>query len=230
MEIAQAQLANAAAVIRQKVAALEQAQVDLDRTEIRAPADGVVISRKVEAGQTVAASLQAPTLFTLADDLTRMQVETRVDEADVGRVRVGQTAWFSVDAYPGRRFTGEVVSIRKAPRTRQNVVTYTVIVNAANLDLALFPGMTAVVRVAVDEARNVLLIPNAALRYRAEDSAEQDDPPPGRARVWSMRPDGEPVPVEIGVGASDNVATAMTAGALTEGQALVVGRSLRAAP
>ena len=123
-------LQNAEAQVGQYDAGLRQAQVDLDHTIIRAPVDGVVVSRNVDVGQTVAASLQAPTLFTIAQDLTKMQVDTNVDEADVGRVQVGQRATFTVDSFPGRTFTGEVVQIRKAPQVVQNVVTYDVVVSA----------------------------------------------------------------------------------------------------
>ena len=155
---------NARATIRQREAALEEASVDLERTLIRAPADGIVIRRDVESGQTVAASLQAPTLFTLAGDLHRMRIDTHVDEADIGRVRVGQLVTFTVDAYPAQRFEGRVTSIRKAPNLVHDVVTYTVLVDAENPDLALFPGMTAIVRIVVEEAADALRVPNAALR------------------------------------------------------------------
>ena len=164
LAVAEAQLKAAHAQVRQKKAGLDQAQVDLDHTYIRAPIDGVVVSRNVDVGQTVAASLQAPTLFTIAQDLTRMQVDTNVDEADVGRVRVGQRATFTVDSFKGQKFSGEVVQIRKAPQVQQNVVTYTVVVAVQNPDGRLLPGMTANVRVLLDEKSSVLKIPNAALR------------------------------------------------------------------
>ena len=178
--VAQAQLNVATSLVsanqaqvKQFSAALQSAQIDLDHTNIKAPVDGVVVSRNVDVGQTVAASLAAPTLFLIAQDLTKMQVDTNVSEADVGRVRVGQPATFTVDAYPGQTFTGNVTSIRKAPINVQNVITYDAVIGVANPDLRLFPGMTANVRVLVDQRPHVLRIPNAALRYHpaAEPSA-----------------------------------------------------------
>jgi HlyD family secretion protein len=164
--VAQAMLASARAQVKQKKAALDQAQIDLDRTTIRAPVDGVVVSRAVDVGQTVAASLQAPTLFTIAQDLTKMQVETSVDEADIGKIRLDAPVTFTVDAFPGRSFTGEVMQIRKAAQVVQNVVTYTVVVAVNNPEGRLLPGMTANVKLVVAEKRDVLKIPNVALRFR----------------------------------------------------------------
>ena len=147
MKVAQAQLnvANSLvaanqAQVKQFTAALQSAQIDLDHTNITAPVDGVVVSRNVDVGQTVAASLAAPTLFLIAQDLTKMQVDTNVSEADVGRVRVNQPATFTVDAYPGRTFTGSVTSIREAPINVQNVITYDAVIGVSNSDLKLFPG------------------------------------------------------------------------------------------
>jgi HlyD family secretion protein len=217
---------NGRATIRQRQAALEAAQVNLDRTEIRAPLDGVVIRRDVEEGQTVAASLQAPTLFALAQDLTRMRIETYVDEADIGRLRVGQPAVFTVDAYPGRSFEGRVTAIHKAPNLVQNVVTYTVLVDADNPDLALFPGMTAVVRIVVEEIEDVLRIPNPALRFvpreplagTADATAHSGG---GRVLVWRLGPDGAVQAVAVLTGASDDSHTAMLDGDLREGDRLI---------
>jgi HlyD family secretion protein len=168
----EAQVKNAQAVIRQREAQLRQSQVDLERTIIRAPVDGTVILRNVDAGQTVAASLQAPVLFTIARDLREMQVDTSVDEADVGRLRVGQAATFTVDAFQRRSFEGKITQIRKAAQVQQNVVTYTVVVSTANQDLTLLPGMTANVRVVVEARDNVLKVPNAALRFRPQGTAD----------------------------------------------------------
>jgi HlyD family secretion protein len=165
-DLAKAELGNAQAVVAQRAAQLASARVDLGRTEIRAPVDGVVIKRSVDVGQTVAASLQAPELFVIARDLRDMQVETSIDEADVGRIRVGQRATFTVDAFPGRTFSGEVRQVRKSAQTVQNVVTYTVLVSAANPDGQLMPGMTANVRIVTDTRESVLKIANAALRFR----------------------------------------------------------------
>jgi HlyD family secretion protein len=164
--VARAQVGSAEAQVKQREATLRQMEVDLERTYIRAPVDGVVISRNVDAGQTVAASLQAPVLFTIAQDLRSMQVEAAIDEADVGKLREGQRATFTVDAFAGRGFSGTITQIRKAPQNLQNVVTYTVIITAANPDLALLPGMTANVRVVVDQRESALKVSNAALRYR----------------------------------------------------------------
>jgi HlyD family secretion protein len=127
--------------------------------------DGVVIGRDVDVGQTVAASLQAPILFTIAQDLRKMQVETNIDEADIGQIRSGQTATFSVDSFPGQEFKGIVNQVRKKPQTVQNVVTYTVVIAANNADLKLLPGMTANVQVQVSDRRNVLKLPNRSLRF-----------------------------------------------------------------
>jgi HlyD family secretion protein len=173
LRVVEAILQTAIANVGQQEAALRQSQVDLDHTEIRAPVDGVVVSRTVDVGQTVAASLQAPTLFTIAQDLTDMQVDTNVDEADVGRIRVGLRATFTVDAFRGQTFSGEVMQVRKAPQTVQNVVTYNVVVSARNRDGRLLPGMTANVRLVVDQKDSVLKAPNAALRYRPPGEAPE---------------------------------------------------------
>ncbi|OGA08771.1 MAG: hypothetical protein A3H33_08905 [Betaproteobacteria bacterium RIFCSPLOWO2_02_FULL_65_20] len=170
--VQEAQVRNAQSVVKQRDAALRQATIDLDRTYIRAPVAGTVISRNVDAGQTVAASLQAPTLFTIARDLSAMQVDTSVDEADVGRLRVGQQATFTVDAFPRRNFNGSITQIRKAPTIVQNVVTYTVVISADNPERALLPGMTANVRIVVDQRENALKVPNAALRFRPAGSSD----------------------------------------------------------
>src|SRR5713101_7404037 len=166
LRVTEAQLQSAIANVVQQEAGLRQAQVDLDHTEIRAPVDGVVVSRTVDVGQTVAASLQAPTLFTIAQDLTQMQVETNVDEADVGRIREGLRASFTVDSFANQNFSGEVMQVRKAPQVLQNVVTYNVVISARNPELKLLPGMTANVRLVVAQKDGVLKVPNAALRFR----------------------------------------------------------------
>jgi HlyD family secretion protein len=182
LRVTEAQVQAAEAQVRQKRAALAQAQVDLDHTFIRAPVDGVVVSRNVDAGQTVAASLQAPVLFTIAQDLTRMQVDANIDEADIGRTREGMEAMFTVDSFPGETFRGRVVQIRKAPQVVQNVVTYIVVIAVSNPAQKLMPGMTANVKLVVDRKENTLKIPNAALRFR----------PPGeggaRSGAQSARP------------------------------------------
>jgi HlyD family secretion protein len=166
LAVGDAQVRNAEAVVRQRESQLAQAQVDLERTDIRAPVDGIVVKKSVEPGQTVAASLQAPELFIIAQDLREMQVDTSIDEAEVGRIRVGQEATFTVDSFPGRTFRGSVAQIRKAAQVVQNVVTYIGVIRTSNADLDLFPGMTANVRIIIDTRENTLKVPNAALRFR----------------------------------------------------------------
>jgi HlyD family secretion protein len=166
LRVQEAALESAKAQVEQKRAALKQAQVNLDHTTIFAPVDGVVVSRAVDVGQTVAASLQAPVLFTIAQDLTKMQVETSVDEADVGRIRVDDRATFTVDAFPSETFAGRVTQIRKAAQNVQNVITYTVIIAVDNPGGRLLPGMTANVKLVTAEKSDVLKVPNAALRFR----------------------------------------------------------------
>ena len=167
-------------MVKQREAALAAARNDLAKTAISAPVDGVVISRQVDAGQTVAASLNTPTLFTIAQDLRQMQVEVAIDESDIGKIRQDQRVTFTVDAFSGRTFEGRVRQIRKAAQTVQNVVTYIVVVETPNANLLLVPGMTANVRIIADSRDNVLKMPNAALRWRpAGTSAAKDDPAPG---------------------------------------------------
>jgi HlyD family secretion protein len=164
--VGEAQVKNGEALVKQRESQLSQARVDLERTTIRAPVDGIVISRSVDAGQTVAASLQAPTLFLIARNLTDMQVEASIDESEIGRIAVGQEATFTVDSFPGRTFRGKVTQVRKAAQVVQNVVTYTAIISAPNPDLTLLPGMTTNVRITVASREQALRLPNAALRYR----------------------------------------------------------------
>lgn len=169
---AESQLASSSAQITQKQAVLEQTQLDLDRTVIRSPLDGIVIDRQIDIGQTVAASLSAPTLFKIAQDLSQMQIEADVDEADIGKIREGQPVRFTVDAYPNRKFSGEVAQVRKASTVNNNVVTYKVIIRAGNADNTLLPGMTANVDMVTGLKENVLRAPNAALRFKpAEGTA-----------------------------------------------------------
>jgi HlyD family secretion protein len=208
--MAQANVQNAQAVVEQRQAALEQANLDLDRTLIRAPIDGVIIKRDVNPGQTVAVTLEAKTLFKIAQDLRKMEVRGKIDEADVGRLQVGQTVRFSVDAFPERAFEGRVLQIRKSPEVVQNVVTYTVIVSAANPDLLLMPGMTAVLRVIVSDTGETLKVPNQALRFRPSgNGAEQQNKNAGSAAgarvgtVWVTGSDGVPSAVPVTLGASD---------------------------
>lgn len=169
--VGDAQVRNGVALVKQRESQLAQARVDLERTTIRAPVDGIVISRSVDAGQTVAASLQAPVLFVIARNLTDMQVEASIDEAEIGRVAIGQEATFTVDSFPGRIFRGKITQVRKAALVVQNVVTYVAIISAPNPDLTLLPGMTTNVRITVASRDQVLRLPNAALRYRPPGAA-----------------------------------------------------------
>lgn len=173
VQVAAAGLRNAEAVVKQREAALAQARIDLGRTEIRAPVNGVVIKRSVERGQTVAASLQSPELFIIAENLTDMQVDASIDESEIGRIRIGQKASFTVDAFPGRSYEGTVKQIRKAALNVSNVVTYTVVISAANPARELLPGMTANVRVVTDSRSDVLKVANAALRFRPPGAASE---------------------------------------------------------
>jgi HlyD family secretion protein len=166
VDLAEAQVRNVRATVQQREAQLASARVDLGRTVIRAPVDGVVIKRSIEPGQTVAVSLAAPELFLIAQNLRDMQVEVSIDEAEVSRLRLGQRTSFTVDAFPGRTFEGTVKQVRKASKNEQNVITYTAVVSAENDALSLLPGMTANVRVITDVRQGVLKVPNAALRFR----------------------------------------------------------------
>ena len=170
LDAAQTNHDAAAAAVAQSEASLKQALTNLSYTKIASPIDGVVVDRQYDVGQTVAASFQAPTLFTIAQDLTKMQVLTNIDEADVGRVRVGQEASFSVDAFPDQPFKGAVSQIRLSPQTVQNVVTYPVVLDVANPDLKLKPGMTANVQLPVDVRKDALRVANSALRFRPDNA------------------------------------------------------------
>jgi HlyD family secretion protein len=177
---AQARVASSAAAIKvaqsqvaQRRAAVDNAQLDLDYTVIRSPVDGVVIDRVVDLGQTVAASFQTPTLIKIAQDLSEMRIDTSFAEADIGLIREGQKARFTVDAFPNRSFVGDVQQIRLNPTNQQNVVTYNVRITVANPELVLLPGMTAYVNIGVQQRDDVLLVPNAALRFKPAEAAEK---------------------------------------------------------
>jgi len=193
LRVAEAMLASARAQVEQKIAALKQSQLDLDHTTITAPVDGVVVSRQVDVGQTVAASLQAPVLFTIAQDLTQMQVETSVDEADIGRINVDDRATFTVDAFPGETFVGSVTQIRKAAQIVQNVVTYTVVVAVPNPRGRLLPGMTANVKLVVAQKPSALKVPNAALRFRPAGVDVAAPGPPGGGAAGAAPPSSEQI-------------------------------------
>jgi HlyD family secretion protein len=173
IEVANAQIESAKAVISQREAALKLADVDLERTKIVSPINGTVISRSIDLGQTVAASFQAPELFKIAQDLRLIRIEAQVNEADVGAVTEGNPVTFSVDAYPDRTFEGKVTQVRLSATELQNIVTYTVIIEAANNDRKLFPGMTANVQIAVAQKDDVLRVPNDALRFKPRGDASE---------------------------------------------------------
>src|SRR5437763_750657 len=170
LDQAVANLHQAEANVKIKEGALQKAKADLDHCKIESPIDGIVISRNVDVGQTVAASLQAPVIFTIANDLSKMQIDANVAEADVGVVNIGQNVDFTVDAFPMRTFHGKIVQVRNAPITVQNVVTYDTVIGVNNDDLKLKPGMTANVSIVIAQHDNVLQIKNAALRYRPPDA------------------------------------------------------------
>ena len=230
-EMARANIENAEAAGEEKEAFLEEAEVALGRTIVRAPIDGVVISREINPGQAVAAGLETKTLFHIAHDLGEMQVRGSIDEADIGLVREGQSAEFTVDAYPGRVFRGRVAQVRKAPATVQNVVTYAAIVSAPNPQRLLFPGMTAALKIVTEEAEGVLTVPNRALHFEPSTGAAQPlaarsaaaAPAANRGTVWTEGAEGRPIPVNIETGASDDNRTEVIAGALREGQPVIVG-------
>jgi HlyD family secretion protein len=229
--MAEANLENAQAVVEQRQAALDQAGLDLERTVLRAPIDGIVIKRDVNPGQTVAVSLEAKTLFKIANDLREMEVHGKIDEADVGQLKPGQATQFTVDAYPDRTFSGLVLQIRKAPEVAQNVVTYTTIVSAPNPDLLLLPGMTAQLRIVVSNTGEILKIPSQALRFRpngagpasGHQSANQAASSKSSATVWLVGDNGRPTPVAVRLGASDDSSAALLDGALSEGQQVIIG-------
>ncbi len=173
VQVAQANAGSSQAAVKQREAALAQSRIELERTAIKAPVNGVVIKRSVEKGQTVAASLQAPELFIIAENLSEMRVDTAIDESEIGRIRNGQQASFTVDAFPGRTFEGRVNQIRKAAQNVSNVVTYMVEVDAPNPRKELLPGMTANVRIVTDTRNDVLKVPNAALRFRPAGASAQ---------------------------------------------------------
>ncbi len=237
-DAARAQVAASQGSVEQARAALHHAQVNLAYTDIVSPTSGVVISRNVDVGQTVAASLQAPTLFVIAEDLAKMQVDTSVAEADVGRLRAGMDATFTVDAYPSEAFRGVVRQIRNAPQTVQNVVTYDAVIDVANPALKLKPGMTANVTFIYAEKDDVVRIPNAALRFRPPSDLQKGQGGAGAARagggnrgprpaetrdqrtLWVLREAG-PAPVRVRTGISDGSTTELLEGELQPGDRVI---------
>lgn len=209
-------------------ASLRQAQIDLERTHIRAPIAGVVIKRSIEPGQTVAASLSAPELFTIARDLSEVEIHARVDESDVGRVKTGQAVTFTVDAYPERKFAGTVSQIRKAPEISQNLVAYAVVIEAENPEELMLPGMTALVEIITSRQDGVLQIPNAALRFEMPRSSLSEgfdpaDAAPTRPGAWTDRGNGDYEWVPLDTGYSDGKFSEIRSGNLSAGDQVIVG-------
>lgn len=247
--VAQAGVASAQASVAQRDAALAQARIDLARTRITSPVNGIVIKRAVERGQTVAASLQAPELFVIAQNLRDMQVDAAIDESDVGRLRAGQSASFTVDAFPGQTFEGQIRQVRKAASNVANVVTYVAVVGFSNPDGKLLPGMTANVRVVTDVRKDVLKVPNTALRMRIASTEAPDKPKTpapaaaapsstsgsgsvpsaaSRGRVYVMDAQGKPQAIAVRLGVSDGSMTELLVGPsapaeLAEGSEVLVG-------
>ncbi len=201
-------------------AALTQAQTNLVYTKIVSPVDGVVVSRNIDVGQTVASSFQTPTLFLIAKDLTKMQIDTSVDEADVSNVKVGQDVDFQQDAYPDVTFKGTVLQVRKASAILQNVVTYDVVVQVDNRDLKLMPGMTAQVSIITSVVRNVLRVPNGALRFRPMQNGKPTAPARGPG-IWTLENNKlKRIPVKIGF--SDGTFTELVSGDVKEGEIMII--------
>ncbi len=222
---AKAQVGLDTASIEQFRATLEAAELNLGYTDIISPVDGIVVSRNVTQGQTVASSLQTPTLFLIATDLNTMQVDTNVSESDVGGVKEGDRATFTVDAYPKRIFEGKVTQVRVNPQTVQNVVTFDAVVSVSNDDLALFPGMTASTNIIVDQRLDALRVPDQALRYGpgGPPRAGTSEVAGGNetARVWALR-EGKPVPVDVATGLDDDTFTEIVKGDLRAGDTVVL--------
>ncbi|BDT68589.1 macrolide export protein MacA [Comamonadaceae bacterium OS-1] len=244
--VSQAQITTALANVAQREAMLGQARIDLGRTRITSPVSGIVIKRTIERGQTVAASLQAPELFVIAQNLHDMQVEASIDESDVGRIRLGQKANFSVDAFPGQTFEAEVRQVRKAALNVANVVTYVAVLRFANADGRLLPGMTANVRIVTDTRQDVLKVPNAALRMRIADATNTVAAPAGptctngtislnsprRGRIYLLDAAGKPVATNVCLGITDGSSTELLSpdAGLQDGTAVVTGNPLAGAP
>ena len=245
----QADLDMAQAEVDQAEAALKMRETDLSKAVIRSPINGIVLSRHVEKGQTVAASLQTPVLFTLAEDLREMELHVDVDEADVGQVREGQKASFTVDAYPDRVFSAKVTEVRFAPKTVEGVVTYETVLSVDNSDLSLRPGMTATADIVVKHVKDAVLVPNAALRFRptrksegaqkqrrglvslllphrprssVSEKGKKASPSTGKRFVWILH-NGEPKPVEVTVGATDGRMTEVLSGDIRPGMKVLTG-------
>lgn len=218
-DLAVAGVSEADANVLQAQASLKKVETDLGYTRIYSPVDGIVVSRDVDVGQTVAASFQTPTLFTIAQDLTKMQIETNVDEADIGEVKEGLSVTFTVDAYPNAIFSGRIKQVRIASSVVENVVTYPVIIDVSNPDLMLKPGMTANVTIITDKKENVLAVPSAAFRYRP--SAYEGELLRGRV-LWVLE-EGRPLPVQVETGITDGAYVEIKSDDLKEGDRVIIG-------
>lgn len=228
---AMAQITFDEATIQQRQAALDAAQVNLDYTDIISPVDGTVVSRSITMGQTVAASFQTPTLFLIATDLTKMEVDTNVSESDIGGVKVGDKATFTVDAFPKRIFHGVVTQVRQSPQTVQNIVTYDVLVSVDNSDLALKPGMTASSRIITDQRNDTLRIPNQALRFvpsRMASPARQVGSAENKSAQIHILRDGSILAVPVVVGLDDENYTEIVDGDIKAGDLVITSEQLTA--
>ena len=218
LDQATAELAEAQATVAIKEAALHSAQANLGYCKITAPVDGIVISRKVDEGQTVIAAMSTPVLFTVAQDITKMNITADISEADIGQVKTGQNVEFGVDAFPNEVFHGTVAQVRKSPTTTQNVVTYQTIIAVNNPEQKLFPGMTADVSILVLERDNVLMVPNASLRYSPPENAKFSTTPPKQLQrsqqlAYQLQPDNTTLaPKIVHIGATDGVSTEIVDG------------------
>lgn len=218
-ETAKAGVNSAKAQVSLSEAALRTALTNLGYTRILSPVDGIVVSRNVDIGQTVAASFQTPTLFTIAQDLTKMQIDANVDEADIGRIKVGQQADFTVDAYPDTAFKGTVSQVRNAPIIVQNVVTYDVVIKVDNREGKLKPGMTANVSIIIESKNDILKVPNAALRFRFSEKIPAGEQNKGPA-IWTLE-NGKPKRLPVSAGISDGNFTEVVSNTLKEGQEII---------
>jgi HlyD family secretion protein len=227
-----ASVAKARADVQNAAAQVAMYQTQLGKAEVRSPIDGVVLDRKVSTGQTVAATFQTPVLFTLASDLSVMQLDVDVDEADIGLVKEGQTANFSVDAYPQRRFDAKLISLRNSPKTSNGVVTYQGVLSVDNKAMLLRPGLTATVDILVSDIKDALLVPNGALRFApaAKDAAAPNVAPSRNGqltgRVWVLQAN-KPVPRDLRIGRSDGHNTEVISGDLKAGDAVIVDIAAR---
>jgi HlyD family secretion protein len=223
---------TSASDLRQAKDDLQSSRIDLAHTEIVSPMDGIVVSRLVSEGQTLAARMDAPVLFKVADDISRLRLECAVDEADIGRVKNPEKVVFQVDAFPGEAFQGRVVEVRQGADTDQNVVTYKAIVEVDNAGTRLRPGMTAVASIHVGKAKNVLRVPNGALRFVPAASSvgktEAANPAPRQKdRVWILSPQGRPIAVPVKIGLSDSIVSELVEGDLGEGRLVISGLRIR---